>query len=88
MLDLLLMHIARTDRADSDVLILTPQCKGDENAPASLGFANADEALLIGRVRRIWKDRDWTLENALDGLNREAVPFAFCAVGFVPIEFE
>lgn len=88
MFDFFLVHVAGADRADQDKVASPSQREDDKNTAVLVGFADADEPLLIDRMLGVRKNCQRPLEETFDTVNGKAVLLALVAVAVVPIELK
>jgi hypothetical protein len=72
-LDFLLVHVPRADRADQHRAAAPAQRENDEDRAALLRPADGLEAPLVTRVRGIGQDRQALLKQPLDRFGRDTV---------------
>src|SRR5271167_18018 len=86
-LDLLLMHVTSGDGANCQSSMLYTKGEGDEDRSPFMIPPEANEPVLMGRVRGIGRDLRRTPQYRFDLRDRHAVLLALLTVCLIPIEF-
>ena len=85
-INLLLVHVAGTDRANKCLAVMVAQREGNKDTAPFAGLAYGGKSLLVLRVGRIGENRHSFVKCGFKGINRNTMLLALVTIAIIPLK--